>query len=145
MPSDVAAANSAQNADVSSGALGGLPATDGQQLNATITSRSKLKTPAQFEAIVLRSEASGASVHLRDVAKVELGARTYNSTSKYDGKPAAGMGLQLATGANALDAAAAVKEKLAELQPYFPKGLTYTIAYDTTPFVRCLLYTSRCV
>ena len=136
MPSDVAAAISAQNADVSSGALGGLPATDGQQLNATITSRSKLKTPAQFEAIVLRSDASGASVHLRDVAKVELGARTYNSTAKYDGKPAAGMGLQLATGANALDAAAAVKAKLAELQPYFPKGLTYTIAFDTTPFVR---------
>lgn len=136
MPSDIAAAIAAQNADVSSGALGALPSVDGQQLNATVTSRSKLTTPEQFEAIVLKSDPGGASVRLRDVARVELGARSYGSSSRYNGKPASGMGLQLATGANALDAAKAVEAKLDELKPYFPAGLNYEVAYDTTPFVR---------
>ncbi|MBB5878368.1 efflux RND transporter permease subunit [Xanthomonas sp. 3498] len=136
MPSDVSNAISAQNADVSSGALGALPAVQGQQLNATVTSRSKLKTPAQFEAIVLKSQPGGATVYLRDVARIELGSRSYASSSKYNGKPASGMGLELATGANALDAAKAVEAKLEQLKPYFPTGLKYEIAYDTTPFVR---------
>ncbi|MBD7924559.1 efflux RND transporter permease subunit [Xanthomonas bonasiae] len=136
MPSDVSNAISAQNADVSSGALGALPAAQGQQLNATVTSRSKLKTPAQFEAIVLKSQAGGATVYLRDVARVELGSKSYSSSSKYNGKAASGMGLQLATGANALDAAKAVEAKLEQLKPYFPAGLKYEVAYDTTPFVR---------
>ncbi|MET0550496.1 MAG: efflux RND transporter permease subunit [Xanthomonas sp.] len=136
MPSDVSNAISAQNADVSSGALGALPAVQGQQLNATVTSRSKLKTPAQFEAIVLKSQAGGATVYLRDVARVELGSKSYTSSSKYNGKAASGMGLQLATGANALDAAKAVQAKLEQLKLYFPTGLTYEVAYDTTPFVR---------
>ncbi|WP_371180586.1 efflux RND transporter permease subunit [Xanthomonas sacchari] len=136
MPSDVSSAISAQNADVSSGALGALPAVQGQQLNATVTSRSKLKTPAQFEAIVLKSQTGGATVYLRDVARVELGSKSYASSSKYNGKAASGMGLELATGANALDAAKAVQAKLEELKPYFPAGLKYEVAYDTTPFVR---------
>ncbi|WP_420008224.1 efflux RND transporter permease subunit [Xanthomonas sacchari] len=136
MPSDVSSAISAQNADVSSGALGALPAVQGQQLNATVTSRSKLKTPAQFEAIVLKSQTGGATVYLRDVARVELGSKSYASSSKYNGKAASGMGLELATGANALDAAKAVQAKLEQLKPYFPAGLKYEIAYDTTPFVR---------
>ncbi len=136
MPSDVSNAISAQNADVSSGALGALPSVQGQQLNATVTSRSKLKTPAQFEAIVLKSQTGGATVYLRDVARVELGSKSYTSSSKYNGKPASGMGLELATGANALDAAKAVEAKLEQLKPYFPTGLTYEVAYDTTPFVR---------
>ncbi|WP_407516295.1 efflux RND transporter permease subunit [Xanthomonas euvesicatoria] len=136
MPADVSNAISAQNADVSSGALGALPAVQGQQLNATVTSRSKLKTPAQFEAIVLKSQPGGATVYLRDVARVELGSKSYASSSKYNGKSASGMGLELATGANALDAAKAVEDKLEQLKPYFPTGLKYEIAYDTTPFVR---------
>ncbi len=136
MPSDVSNAISAQNADVSSGALGALPSVQGQQLNATVTSRSKLKTPAQFEAIVLKSQAGGATVYLRDVARVEMGAKAYSSSSKYNGKAASGMGLQLATGANALNAAKAVQAKLEQLKPYFPAGLKYEVAYDTTPFVR---------
>ncbi|WP_017168523.1 efflux RND transporter permease subunit [Xanthomonas phaseoli] len=136
MPADVSTAISAQNADVSSGALGALPAVQGQQLNATVTSRSKLKTPAQFEAIVLKSQPGGATVYLRDVARVELGSKSYASSSKYNGKSASGMGLELATGANALDAAKAVEAKLEQLKPYFPTGLKYEIAYDTTPFVR---------
>ncbi|MCC4589527.1 efflux RND transporter permease subunit [Xanthomonas campestris pv. cannae] len=136
MPSDVSSAISAQNADVSSGALGALPAVQGQQLNATVTSRSKLKTPAQFETIVLKSQTGGATVYLRDVARVELGSKSYASSSRYNGKAASGMGLELATGANALDAAKAVQAKLEQLKPYFPAGLKYEIAYDTTPFVR---------
>ncbi|ETC90122.1 acriflavine resistance protein B [Xanthomonas hortorum pv. carotae str. M081] len=136
MPSDVSTAIAAQNADVSSGALGALPALQGQQLNATVTSRSKLRTPAQFENIVLKSDASGATVYLRDVARVELGSESYGSSSKFNGKAASGMGLQLATGANARDAAKLVEAKLDALKPYFPAGLKYEVAYDTTPFVR---------
>lgn len=136
MTSDVVSAIEAQNADVSSGELGGLPAATGQQLNATVTSRSRLRTPEAFRAIVLKSDVGGATVYLRDVATVELGSEDYSSASKFNGKPAAGMGLQLSTGANALDVAAAVQAKLKELQPYFPDGLSYQVAYDTTPFVR---------
>ncbi|RDH42602.1 efflux RND transporter permease subunit [Zooshikella ganghwensis] len=136
MPSDVSKAISEQNTDVSSGSLGDLPSINSQQLNATVTSRSKLQTVEQFEAIVLKSDTSGATVFLRDVANIELGAESYSSSAKFNGKPAAGMGLELATGANALDVAEAVKAKLKTLEPYFPESLNYTIAYDTTPFVK---------
>lgn len=136
MPSDVAAAIAAQNADVSSGALGALPAVEGQQLNATVTSRSKLRTVGEFEAITLRADASGATVHLRDVARVELGSESYSSRARFNGLPASGMGLQLAPGANALAVADAVAAELEARKPYFPAGLEYQIAYDTTPFVR---------
>lgn len=136
MPSDVSKAISEQNTDVSSGSLGDLPSVNSQQLNATVTSRSKLQTVEQFEAIVLKSDTSGATVFLRDVANIELGAESYSSSAKFNGKPAAGMGLELATGANALDVADAVKAKLKTLEPYFPESLNYTIAYDTTPFVK---------
>ncbi|MBU2708359.1 efflux RND transporter permease subunit [Zooshikella marina] len=136
MPSDVSKAISEQNTDVSSGSLGDLPSVNSQQLNATVTSRSKLQTVEQFEAIVLKSDTSGATVFLRDVANIELGAESYSSSAKFNGKPAAGMGLELATGANALDVAEAVKAKLKTLEPYFPDSLDYTIAYDTTPFVK---------
>ncbi|MGV7197398.1 efflux RND transporter permease subunit [Xanthomonas axonopodis] len=136
IPSDVSSAIAVQNADVSSGALGALPSVQGQQLNATVTSRSKLRTPSQFETIVLKSAPDGATVYLRDVARVELGAESYASSAKFNGKAAAGMGLQLATGANALNAAKSVEAKLASLKPYFPAGLDYEIAYDTTPFVK---------
>lgn len=136
MPSDVSNAIVAQNADVSSGALGALPALEGQQLNATITSRSKLRTVEEFEAITLRSDAGGAAVHLRDVARVELGAESYGSSAQYNGRTAAGLGLELATGANALAVADAVEAELASMKQFFPPGLEYSVAYDTTPFVR---------
>ncbi|MDE1464121.1 efflux RND transporter permease subunit [Spartinivicinus poritis] len=136
MPSDVTTAISQQNTDVSSGALGDLPAINGQQLNATVTSRSKLQTVEQFESIVLKSDTSGATVYLSDVANIELGSESYSTSAKFNGKAASGMGLELATGANALDVAEAVKAKLKTLEPYFPDGLSYTIAYDTTPFVK---------
>jgi len=135
-PADVSAAIRAQNSQISAGQLGGLPAVPGQQLNATITAQSRLQTPAQFEGIVLRTAESGATVRLRDVARVELGGESYNTVSFYNGKPAAGLAVRLATGANALDTGDAVKAKVDELARFFPEGLKAVVAYDTTPFIR---------
>ena len=135
-PGDVANAVRAQNAQISAGQLGGLPAIRGQQLNATITAQSRLQTPAQFEQIVLRTAESGASVRLRDVARVELGGENYTTVSFYNGRPASGLAVRLATGANALDTGDAVKAKVEELSKFFPPGLKYVVPYDTTPFIR---------
>lgn len=136
MPSDVTSAISAQNADVSSGSLGALPAADGQALVATITSRSRLTTPQQFRDIVLKTESSGAVVRLSDVARVELGSESYRATSTFNGKPSAGMGLELASGANALEVSEAVEARLQQLKPYFPAGLSYHVASSSVPFVK---------
>ncbi len=136
MPSDVTSAIGAQNADVSSGALGALPAAEGQALTATVTSRSRLQTAEQFRDIIVKSDSSGAVVRLSDVARVELGSEDYTSVGKYNGKPSAGMGIELASGANALAVSDAVEAKLAELAPFFPTGLSYHVAYSSTPFVR---------
>jgi hydrophobe/amphiphile efflux-1 (HAE1) family protein len=136
MPSDVTSAISSQNNDVSSGSLGSLPAVEGQALQATVTSRSRLKTPDQFKAIIVKSDASGAVVRLSDVASVELGSEDYSAAGKYNGKDAAAMGIELASGANALDVSEAVQAKLKELAPYFPTGVTYETAYSSTPFVK---------
>ena len=136
MPSDVTSAIEAQNADVSSGSLGSLPAVQGQALNATVSSRSRLRTADQFKAIVVKSESDGSVVRLSDVARVELGSQDYSAVSQFNGKPASGMGIELASGANALDVSEAVEAKLKELSPFFPSGLTYHIAYSTTPFVK---------
>jgi len=135
-PGDVAAAIRAQNAQIAAGQLGGLPAVAGQQLNATITAQSRLQTPAQFEQIVLRTAESGATVRLRDVARVELGGENYGTLSFYNGNPASGLAVRLATGANALDTGDAVKAKVDELSRFFPTGLKAVVAYDTTPFIR---------
>ncbi|TBU77965.1 hydrophobe/amphiphile efflux-1 family RND transporter [Pseudomonas daroniae] len=136
MPSDVTAAITAQNADVSSGQLGALPATQGQALNATISSRSRLQTPEQFKAIVVKSDSDGAVVRLSDVARVELGSEDYAMTSTFNGKPAAGIGIELASGANAMQVSEAVEARLQELQSYFPEGISYHVASSTTPFVK---------
>jgi len=133
---DVANAIRAQNAQISAGQLGGLPAVRGQQLNATITAQSRLQTPAQFEQIVLRTAESGASVRLRDVGRVELGGENYTTVSFYNGRPASGLAVRLATGANALDTGDAVKAKVNELSKFFPPGLKHVVPYDTTPFIR---------
>ena len=134
-PADVRAAIQAQNAQVSAGQLGAAPAVPGQQLNATVSAQSRLQRPEQFEAIVLRSESSGAIVRLRDVARVELGSESYDSTARFNGKPASGMAIQLATGANALDTADRVRAALEELKSLFPPGVQAVTAFDTTPFV----------
>ncbi|PZU27688.1 MAG: hydrophobe/amphiphile efflux-1 family RND transporter [Stenotrophomonas sp.] len=136
MPSDISTAISAQNADVSSGQLGALPAVDDHGLNVTVTARSRLQTQEQFRKVVVKSDPSGALVHLSDVATVELGGESYNVMSTFNGKPAAGMGIELASGANALQVADAVQARLQQLQPFFPAGLQYQVAMDTTPFVR---------
>jgi hydrophobe/amphiphile efflux-1 (HAE1) family protein len=137
MPSDVSAALEAQNTEVSAGQLGALPAVKGQQLNATISARSKLQTAEEFRNVVVKSTSNGAVVLLGDVATVELGSESYDVNSALNGKPAAAMGVQLAAGANALAVGEAVKAKLAELEPFYPTEmqLKNVIAYDTTPFV----------
>ncbi len=136
MPSDVIAALNNQNSQVSAGQLGALPAVNDQQLNATITARTKLKTVQEFEAILLKSSADGAAVLLKDVARVELGADNLSITSRLNGRPGAGMGIVLADGANATAVSEAVNAKLAEMQPFFPNDLKPFISSDSTPFVR---------
>lgn len=134
--SDVVDAVSAQNAQISAGAFGDLPAVEGQQLNATITAQSLLRTPEDFEQIVLRTETDGGLVLIKDVAEVEIGAQVYQTIARYKRQPAAGMAIRLASGANALDTADLVRERIDELSRFFPEGVVYTIPYDTTPFVR---------
>ena len=136
MPSDVAAAIRAQNTEVSAGELGGVPAVGGQQLNATVSAQSRLQTAEQFGEILLKSSTNGANVHLKDVARMELGSENYNVLARFNGKPATGMAIKLATGANALETANGVNEKLAELGKQFPAGMTSVAAFDTTPFVK---------
>ena len=135
-PSDVVVALRAQNAQVAVGQLGGAPAVAGQVLNATVNAQSLLQTAEQFQNIFLKSMGSGAKVTLGDVAKVELGSDNYQFTSKFNGKPAGGVAIKLATGANALDTAAAVEERLVELRKNYPSGLEDKLAYDTTPFIK---------
>lgn len=132
---DIVMAIREQNAQVSAGQLGGTPSVKGQELNATISAQSRLQTPEEFQQIVLKSDVSGAKVFLGDVAKVEVGAENYMVTSFYNGRPAAGMAIQLATGANALETAEAVMAKIDEMKPFFPQGLNVVIPFDTTPFV----------
>ena len=135
-PIDITNAITAQNTQVSVGQLGAVPAVSGQQLNATVTAQSRLKTPQEFGNILLLTTTAGASVHLRDVATVEIGAESYATASRYNGKPAAGVAFKLAAGANAMDTAQAVKDKLADLAKAFPAGMKYEVAYDITPFVK---------
>jgi multidrug efflux pump len=135
-PAEVIAAVRAQNAQVSIGQLGGTPAVPGQQLNATITSQGRLETPEQFRDIVVRVQPDGSALRLGDVARVELGAENYDIIARYNGQPATGVAVSLATGANALDTAQRVESLLVQMQPSFPPGLTAVTPFDTTPFVR---------
>ena len=135
-PNDVITAVQAQNAQVSIGQLGDVPSVPGQQLNATVTALGRLQTPEQFRSIVLRSGSDGSTLRLSDVARVELGQATYAFEAKFNGQPASGMGITLATGANALRTVAGVSALLKSLQPRLPPGLKAIIPYDTTPYVR---------
>ncbi|MBG7619656.1 efflux RND transporter permease subunit [Herbaspirillum sp. AP02] len=135
-PLDVKNAIQAQNVQVSSGQLGGLPAAENQQINATITAQTRLRTAEQFQNIVLRTLTDGARVKLRDVARIELGSESYTSVGRYNGKPAAGLAIKLATGANALDTVKAIDQRVAQLEKFFPAGMKVQKPYDTTPFVR---------
>ncbi|WP_263139683.1 efflux RND transporter permease subunit [Pseudomonas sp. RIT-PI-AD] len=134
-PVDVKSAIQAQNVQVSSGQFGGLPAVPGQQLNATIVGKTRLQTAEQFGAILLKVNRDGSQVRLRDVAKVELGGENYAISAEYNGKAASGLAIKLATGANALETATAVRATIAELEPFFPPGMKVVFPYDTTPVV----------
>ncbi|MBA6340116.1 efflux RND transporter permease subunit [Colwellia sp. MB02u-10] len=134
-PTDISASISEQNAQVSAGQLGGMPAIAGQQLNATVTAQSRLQTPAQFEEILVKTSSDGSVVRLKDVASVELGGESYRVVARYDGQPASGLGIKLASGANALDTADGVKAAINELEQFFPEGLEAVVPYDTTPFI----------
>ncbi len=135
-PSDVVAAVSAQNTQISAGAFGDHPAPEGQQLNATVTAQSLLSTPEDVRQIVLRAQEDGGLVLLRDVARVEIGSESYATQATYNGRPASGMAINLAPGANALDTAVRVKERMAEFARFFPEGVDYVIPFDTSPFVQ---------
>jgi multidrug efflux pump len=136
-PVDVSNAISAQNVQIASGELGGLPSGKGQQLNATIIGPTRLHTSEQFGAILLKVNTDGSQVRLHDVARIGLGSETYTYDDvRYNGKPAAAIAVKLATGANALDTAKAVHATMEQLKPVYPHGLRAIYPYDTTPFVR---------
>ena len=134
-PADIKSAILAQNAQVSAGELGGAPAVPGQEINATITSQTRLQTAEEFRQILLRTTADGAVVRLGDVARVELGSEQYQFVPRYNGKPATGVAIRLASGANALDTAKLVKAEMTRLAESFPEGMQWLVPYDTTPFV----------
>ncbi|MGH8323294.1 MAG: efflux RND transporter permease subunit, partial [Steroidobacteraceae bacterium] len=135
-PDDVSAALLAQNVQVASGALGGLPAVKGQRLNVTIIGPQWLQSADQFGRILLKVNTNGSRVLLHDVARVELGAENYSVSTKYNGLPASGLAIKLAPGANALDTQKAINATLERLEPFFPQGLKAVYPFDTTPFVR---------
>ncbi|GMV45896.1 MAG: multidrug efflux RND transporter permease subunit [Pseudomonadota bacterium] len=132
---DVTAAIAAQNAQVASGTIGDLPSVPGQSIFATVVVRGQLATPEQFGEIVLRANADGSSVRVKDVARVELGAQGYASQARLDGRPSTGIGVQLAPTGNAMATAKAVRARLDELARYFPPGVKAVIPYDTSKFV----------
>jgi multidrug efflux pump len=133
---EVVAAVKAQNAQVAVGQLGGTPAMPGQQLNATINAQDRLQTAEQFRAIVVRAGEGAQQLRLGDIARVEMGAETYDFVTRFNAQPASGMAITLATGSNALATADGVAAALKELEPNFPAGLKAVLAYDTTPFVK---------
>lgn len=139
-PGDVITAIKVQNNQIAAGQLGGTPPVKGQQLNASIIAQTRLTSPEEFSKIMLKVNNDGSQVRLRDVAKVELGGESYNVIARFNGKPASGIGIKLATGANALNTAAAVKAELAKLEPFFPSSLKVVYPYDTTPFVKISIH-----
>ena len=133
---DVIAAIRAQNQEVAVGQLGGTPAVPGQQLNATITSQGRLQTPEQFRRIVVRTQPDGSLLRLADVARVEMGSEDYSIIARYNGQPATGVAISLATNANALATAQRIDALMKQLGPTFPPGLEVIVPFDTTPFVQ---------
>ena len=133
---DIRAAVTAQNAQVSAGQIGAQPAPREQMLNATVSVESRLTTPEQFRAISLKSNADGSIVRLSDVARVEIGAETYGYSSQWNGKPASGIGIKLAPGANALDTVTRIKDRVNAIATGFPPDVHVIFPYDTSPFVR---------
>ncbi|MGX1306026.1 multidrug efflux pump [Amorphus suaedae] len=135
MPSDVTSAIEAQNTQVSAGQIGGMPQSKGQQLNVTLTAKSRLTTVAEFENIILKSTSGGSLVRLNDVATVEIGAESYDTAAKFNRMPAAGLAISLATGANAISTAEAVRAEIDAMARTMPASVEVVYPYDTTPFV----------
>ena len=139
-PSDVMSAIETQNVQVAAGDIAGQPTNGKRMITATIRASSMLNTPEQFENIVLKSMPDGSTVRIRDIGTAELGREIYTFEGRYDGKPASGIAIYLSAGANALDTAKRVQEKVAELSPFFPEGVETVIPFDTTPFVRAAIH-----
>lgn len=137
---DLSAVIARQNLQVSSGQIGGMPQVEGQNLNVTVIAQSQLQTAEEFENILIRVNTDGSTLTMKDVARVELGKESYADLARFNGQPAGGIGVYLATGANALQTAENVKNFLEEQRQYFPPGLEYVFPYDTTPFIRISIY-----
>ncbi|MGL4860375.1 MAG: efflux RND transporter permease subunit, partial [Enterobacteriaceae bacterium] len=140
MATDVIAALRAQNSQVPGGQLGGNPTTGNQQLNSSIIAQTRLSSPEQFGNILLKVNPDGSQVRLKDVAKIELGGENYDIVARYNGKPASGLGIKLASNANALKTAALVRAEVDKLSPFFPQGVEMVFPYDTTPFVKISIH-----
>ena len=139
-PADVRAAIASQNVQVAAGELGGRPAEEGQQLNASVIGPSRLTSPEEFGAILLKVNPDGGQVRLRDLARVELGGENYSLSAKYNNLPASAMAIRLATGANALDAVENVKATINNLRPTMPPGLEVIYPLDTAPFIKISIH-----
>ncbi len=133
---DVITSLKSYNVEVSAGQFGGAPAVPGQRLNASIVVQNMLSTPEEFANIPLRTNPDGSIVRIGDVGRTELGTEFYDIDLAYQGKPATGLAIRQATGANALDVAEAVKAKLAEMSRFFPAGIKVVYPHDTTPFIK---------
>ena len=136
MPSDIVSAIEAQNTQVAAGQIGAMPNSDEQMLNATVTARSRFTTPEQFRKILVKTQPDGSKVLLENVARVELGNENYNSINRLNGHPAAGIGIQLAPGADALKTSRLIRDELTERAKNFPSGLTYAFPNDSTAFIK---------
>lgn len=134
-PADVTQAIAEQNATISVGSLGAQPVVPGQQMTVALSAQTQLSSVEGFEHILLRTEAEGGTVYLSDVARIEIGQETYGSSARFNGAPAAGFGVNLATGANAVDTAQKVRETMARIAPALPDGVEVAYPYDTSPFI----------
>jgi multidrug efflux pump len=135
-PSDVSSAVRSQNIQLATGELGQNPAPAGQQLNAVVLVRSRLSRPEEFGNILIKTQPNGSAVYLKDVARVELGAQDYNIVARTDAKPSAAIAVRVSPDGNALDVAKAVKQRIKELEAFFPSGISWEVPYDTSPFVQ---------
>ncbi|BAK74665.1 MAG: efflux RND transporter permease subunit [Arcobacter sp.] len=140
MPSDINSAIEAQNSQASAGRLGGMPVIDNQQLAVTVTARSKFQTVKEFEDIVVKSNSDGSLIKLKDVARVELGSQSYNNITNLNGYPSSGIAIQLASGANAIKTANAIKEFLNKYEPNLPEGYKIDYPRDSTLFIKASIY-----
>ncbi|MFA6311793.1 MAG: efflux RND transporter permease subunit [Sterolibacterium sp.] len=134
-PGEVTRAVRAQNVELAAGELGQVPAMPGQQLNAVIVTRSRLETPEQFGNILIRTQPDGSALRVKDVARVELGSQDYNILARLGGQPNAAIAIRVSPDGNALDVVKAVRAKMEEMAPNFPKGIAWDVPYDTSRFI----------